>query len=124
VSEKGEALFNSVSIDVINNASNSESVNVGPKKSEWVRCLSEDAKFSDGDVFETLYTQLSSKFSARDCEIFYRTFGLNGFDEDKGKDIADMYGISRSLVSIKVNKIIAFIRNNEELVEILSNLLK
>lgn len=122
--ENGESLFNSISIDIINNASNSESVNIGPKKSEWVRHLSEEAKFDDGDVFDTLYSKLEDKFNKRDCEIFYRTFGLNGFDEDKGKDIAKMYGISKSLVSIKVNSIIKFIRNDEELIEILSNLLK
>lgn len=121
--EKGEALFNSVSIDAVNTTGNESTINT-PKRSDWTKHLSEDAKFSDGDIFETLYTELENNFSQRDCEIFYRAYGLNGYDEEKGKDIAKMFGVSRSLVSIKLNSIITYIQNNKELVEILSNLLK
>lgn len=122
-SEKGEALFNTVSIDATYNET-SEYVISTPKKKDYLKNLSIEAKFDDGDVFETLYSKLEDNFNKRDCEIFYRTFGLNGYDEDKGKDIADMYSISRSLVSIKVKCIINFIKNDIELCEILSNLLK
>lgn len=124
--EKGNAVFNSVSIDMIHSDNASQGgVNFkgAPKRSDIIK-ISVDATFSDGDVFETLYSKIEDKFSIRDCEIFYRTFGLNGFDEEKGKDIALRYGISRSLVSIKLNNIINFIKKDEELVEILSNLLK
>lgn len=121
--EKGEALFNSVSIDATYNESSEYAIST-PKKKDYLKNLSIEAKFGDGDVFETLYSKLEDNFNERDCEIFYRTFGLNGFDEDKGKDIADIYNISRSLVSIKVKCIINFIKNDIELCEILSNLLK
>lgn len=121
--ENGEALFNSVSIDATYNESSEYTIST-PKKKDYLKNLSIEAKFDDGDVFETLYSKLEDNFNERDCEIFYRTFGLNGFDEDKGKDIADIYGISRSLVSIKIKCIINFIKNDTELCEILSNLLK
>lgn len=121
--ENGEALFNSISIDATYNESSEYAIST-PKKKDYLKNLSIEAKFDDGDVFETLYSKLEDNFNKRDCEIFYRTFGLNGFDEDKGKDIADMYNISRSLVSIKVKCIINFIKNDIELCEILSNLLK
>jgi hypothetical protein len=52
------------------------------------------------------------------------TFGLNGHDEIKGKDIAARFNISCSLVSIRLKAIIKFIQHDEELVEILANLLK
>ena len=49
-------------------------------------------------------------------------FGLNGHEETKGKDIAKYFGISEGLVSQKVKKVIKFIKNDEELCEILGNL--
>lgn len=124
--ERGDAVFNSVSIDLNTNDNPTESgfgFKNAPRRSEWDK-LSTSDKWSDGDIFETLYSKLEDNFSTRDCEIFYMTFGLKGHDEIKGKDIADYFGISRSLVSVKVKSVIKFIQRNEELVEILANLLK
>lgn len=120
--ELGEAIFNSVSMD--NKYSNdSTEVISAPKAKDWAQ-LSVSAKWSDGDVFETLYSKLEENFASRECEIFYMTFGLNGHDEVKGKDIANHFDISPSLVSINLKRIIKFIQKDEELVEILANLLK
>lgn len=119
--ENGDAVFNSVSIEA---SWNSDSDHVGgPKKKDMLNLRQED-KFSDGDIFETLYTKLEENLPLRDCEIFYRTFGLKDFEEEKGKDIAVYFGISRALVSIKLKSVIQFIQKDEELVEVLSNLLK
>ena len=118
--ENGEAVFNSVSIEA---NWNSEDHTGGPKKNDMLN-LRQEEKFSDGDIFETLYCKLEDAFPTRDCEIFYRTFGLKDYDEEKGKDIADYFGISRSLVSIKLKGIIKFIQNDDELCEVLANLLK
>jgi hypothetical protein len=71
-----------------------------------------------------MYSKLEDNFPSRDCEIFYMTFGLKDYEETKGKDIARYFNISRSLVSIKLKSVINFIQKDEELVEILSNLLK
>jgi DNA-directed RNA polymerase specialized sigma subunit len=124
--ERGDAVFNSVSID-LNIKDNPTESGFGfknaPRRNEWDK-LSTSDKWSDGDIFETLYSKLEDNFPTRDCEIFYMTFGLNGHDEIKGKDIADYFGISRSLVSVKVKSVIKFIQRDEELVEILANLLK
>jgi RNA polymerase sigma factor (sigma-70 family) len=124
--ERGDAVFNSVSIDYTNNDSPTDSgygFTGAPKRNEWSK-LSTSDKWSDGDVFETLYSKLEENFSSRDCEIFYMTFGLKGHDEIKGKDIAEYFGISRSLVSVKIKGIIGFIQKDTDLVEILANLLK
>ena len=119
--EKGNAVFNSVSIEA-NLDSDSERTGV-PKQKDMLNIRQEE-KFSDGDVFETLYSKLEENLPMRDCEIFYRTFGLKDFEEEKGKDIAVYFGISRALVSIKLRSVIQFIQKDEELVEVLSNLLK
>lgn len=124
--ERGEAVFNSVSIDlsVKDNPTNSGANYVGgPKMTDWSNLCTSD-KWSDGDVFETLYSKLEDNFPARDCEIFYMTFGLKEHEETKGKDIAEYFGISKSLVSVKVKAIIRFIQNDNDIVEILANLLK
>lgn len=119
--ENGNAVFNSVSLDMNINENTSNSG--GPKRNDWIN-IRQDEKFSDGDTFETLYSKLEDNFPMRDCEIFYRTFGLKDFDEEKGKDIADYFGISRSLVSIKLKMVIQFIQKDEDLCEVLANLLK
>lgn len=120
--ERGDAVFNSVSIEGDWERGTDNKTGV-PKLKDWENIKQED-KFSDGDVFETLYSKLEDNFPIRDCEIFYRTFGLKDFDEEKGKDIAKYFGISRSLVSIKLKLVIQFIQKDTELCEILSNLLK
>ena len=123
--ERGEAVFNSISLDTkFSSHQESGDEYVTSASTKDVKNLSEDATFADGDIFETLYTKLEENFSARDNEMFYMTFGLKDYDETKGKDIAEYFGISRSLVSIKVKTIISFIQKDEDLVEILSNLLK
>lgn len=124
--ERGEAVFNSVSIDlsIKDNPTHSGANYVGgPKMTDWANLCTSD-KWSDGDIFETLYSKLEDNFPARDCEIFYMTFGLKAHDETKGKDIAEYFGISKSLVSVKVKSIIRFIQNDNDTVEILANLLK
>lgn len=126
--ERGEAVFNTVSMDGLRRENPQES-DTNPARNmasinDWRNYLNEPAKFDDGDIFETLYSKLEENFAARDCEIFYMTFGLKDYEEIKGKDIAEHFGISRSLVSIKVKMVISFIQKDEDLVEILSNLLK
>ena len=119
--EKGMTSFNTVSLDAA-----AASVESKTRKENIIyRALPpQEEKFSDGDVFETLYSKLEDNFSTRDCEIFYRTFGLKDYEEEKGKDIAAYFGISCSLVSNRLKAVITFIQKDEDLVEILSNLLK
>lgn len=126
--ERGEAVFNTVSMDGFKNENPQDSdcrTSLGMASiRDWRVYLNEEAKFSDGDIFETMYSKLEDNFPSRDCEIFYMTFGLKDYEETKGKDIAEYFNISRSLVSIKLKSVINFIQKDEELVEILSNLLK
>ena len=116
VKEAGESLFNTVSIDQPIPAD----ADIKPR--EIVMGMYENAKFDDGDVYDYLYSRIDEKFTERDCKIFYKTFGLKGEEEMKGKDIAAEMGISEGLVSQKVKKIVTWIRKDNELCEMLSNL--
>ena len=84
------------------------------------RCTSNIAKMN---IFEYLYSRIEDEFSYRDCEMFYKTFGLKGFDITKNKDIAKLYNVSEGLSCQKVSKIIKWIRKDNDLCEQLSLLL-
>ena len=122
VVEYGESTFNTISIDSLN--TNDDNTHIGMSSSKYYSAMSVEAKFDDGDVFETLYYELENNFSDRDCKIFYMTFGLKNYDITKGKDIAEIFNVSKGTVSVRVNIMINFIRKNEDLMEILANLLK
>lgn len=115
--EAGDASFSTVRIDT-NNVDDDDR----RKPQEIKLGMFEDEKFSDGDVFEFLYSQLEDNFSERDCNIFYMSFGLKDFEEIKCKDIAAMLGLSIGSISIINKKIINFIRSNNELCEVLAKL--
>lgn len=120
--EKGEATFNSVSLSII---SGDDSINGDDTKcgKEYKYGVYEKDKFSDGDVYDYLYQRLEEKFSERDCEIFYRIFGLKDYEDEKGKDVAKRFGVSEGLISQKVKKMVLYIRHDNELTEMLTNLI-
>ena len=121
--EAGEATFNSVSLSVISGEGSMNGDDDSRSCKEFKYGVYERDKFSDGDVYEYLYSRLEEHFSERDCEMFYRVFGLKGFDDEKGKDVAKRFGVSEGLVSQKVKKMILYIRGDEELNEMLGNLI-
>ena len=78
--------------------------------------------FIDGDVYEYMYTRLEENFSKEMCDIFYRSFGLKGYDEiQSGKDIAKAVGLSEGAISQKIKKVVTWMRNDTEMCEMLSN---
>lgn len=115
--EAGETLFNTVSIDY--NVRDDEHTTPREIKLNMVT----KSKFDDGDVFEYMYTRLEENFSKKECEIFYKVFGLKGFEETKGKDVAKQLGVSEGLISQKIKKITSWIRKDNDICEMLQNLL-
>lgn len=117
--EYGESLWNSVSIDALTSKNDDDhTVN-----KENILNIYENAKFDDGDVFEYLYMRLESNFPQRECLMFYKTFGLKGYEELKGKDISKELGVSEALVSQKISKIKSWIRKDRDICEMLQNLM-
>ena len=73
--------------------------------------------------FQALYKVLDNKFSARDCDIFYRFYGLNGRAKEKSKDIAKSYGMSEGNIRNSViNKMLTFIKKEPKLRSVLQAL--
>lgn len=76
--------------------------------------------WSDGNIYEYLYTRIENKFKERDCRIFYMIFGLKGYDIYKSKDVAKKFKVTEGCISQRIKIIIQFIRQDSDLCEMLS----
>lgn len=115
--EVGVSTFNTISLD-----HNSDDESENKVRKIILSTLVKDG-FSNGDVFDYLYSRVEDEFSYRDCEMFYRTFGLKDFEVTKNKDIAKIYNISEALSCQRVSRIVKWIRKDTDLCEQLSELL-
>lgn len=70
---------------------------------------------SEDSLWEKVYKKLEGTFSARDLDIFFSTFGLNGREEKDGKEMAVKYNISAGAVTQIRNKIVNYMKNDKEL---------
>jgi len=117
IKAEGGTLFNSVSIDQPYQGDDDL------KPREIVMGMYCEETFSDGDVFDYLYSRIEDEFGVRDYTIFYRHFGLKNYEVTPNKVIAKELGVSEGLISQRLKKIIDFIRHDQELCEMLSSLL-
>lgn len=83
--------------------------------------------FEDDIIFdnpwELLIQRVKENFDPVWVDIFFSSFGLDGHEVEKGKDIAERLGISGCLVTKRTKKIINFIKNDPELSALLRDLL-
>jgi len=84
---------------------------------DWNLTRKEEQQWQD------VFKNLEKKFSARDCNIFYRSFGINGFDKEEGKAIAKSCNVSAPFISQTIKKIVNFLRQDEESLEVLREIL-
>lgn len=76
-------------------------------------------------IFAELYKLIESKFSVRDCDIYYRYMGLKDYFgmKQKSKDIAKMYGMSEGNIKNSViNKINKFIKDTPKAMSLMREL--
>jgi RNA polymerase sigma factor (sigma-70 family) len=114
---RGDALYTNVSLDARRDDDDRGGCGKEFKFDAYTK-----PTFSDGDVYEYIYDRIESKFSERDCTMFYKAFGLKGYSDKKGKDIAQEYGVSEGLVSQKIKKITSWMRKDTDMCEMLQNL--
>ena len=118
VTEAGGTTWNTVRLDTNANTEDSDRPSKDIKLGAYTK-----AKFDDGDVFEYLYSRIEDEFSNRDCTMFYKSFGLKTYEITPGKTIAQEFGVSEGCVSQRIKRITTWIRKDNELCEMLSNLL-
>ena len=74
-------------------------------------------------LWKYVYTKLGENFKERDLDIFYSLFGLNGYKQIKGKELAKKYGIVPSAITPIKIKIIKFIRSDKKLFDAFNEIL-
>ena len=117
----GNAGFNGISLDGFNFDSEDEF------KQDRIAALGSDTMKdfdlkSEDDLMKDLYKFLDGKFKHRDVDIFYRYFGLNGYNKEKGKDIAKVFGVSAQMVTGIVQMIIRELKKDKKAMELLRDL--
>ena len=120
-----QTVYSRVSIDAGSRYNDNDESTSDSSKKFNLDGMHTNPTFEDGDIFEYIYYRLESKFPKTQCDMFYRSFGLKGYEETQtGKDIAKAHGISEGLVSQKIKKIVLWMRQDNEICEMLGNLLQ
>lgn len=91
-----------------------------PDDLRWI-----DLPKSEQEYWESLYKLIDAKFSVKECNIFYRYFGLGEFwgKKEKSKDIAKSYGMSEGNIRNSViNKMLKFLKSDPKAHNILQSL--
>jgi RNA polymerase sigma factor (sigma-70 family) len=65
------------------------------------------------ELYSKIFKRIESKFSARDCTMLYKVWGVNGYKPVKVKDIAKELGISSPAVVQACARIIKFVANDK-----------
>lgn len=81
-----------------------------------------DLSKNEEELFKDLYKFIDGKFKQRDIDIFYRYFGLNGYQKEKGKDIAKHLGLAPSMITAVVNMILNTLKKDKKAMDILIDL--
>ena len=117
--ERGESTFKSVSMNNFTGDSEDDS-------RLSILGVDEDTVFDETpeNAYSALYQFVDENFTVRDRTIFYSTYGLNGHDVVKGKDLADKFKMSAASVSLINKRVINAIKKAPELLEKLLVLLK
>ena len=115
--ERGESTFITQSISNIYEETQEDKLEILGIEDSKMDNLDEEEVFSD------LFSWLEYNFSKRDCEIFYLFFGLNGRIQTKGIDIAKQFNVSAATVTVTNKKIIKKLKENDNLLDELRDLL-
>jgi RNA polymerase sigma factor (sigma-70 family) len=84
--------------------------------------LNTDSMLNMEMVFDYIFKRMEEQFSWRDCEIFYKAFGLKNYVMEKSCEIAKQYSTTPANITIIKNKIIKFLKSNEDTLNLLEDL--
>lgn len=65
-------------------------------------------------AFNMLYNRIESKFSQRDCIVFYKVWGINGYKQERAKELSKELGITPAGVSKLCTRILKFISSDPQ----------
>lgn len=73
--------------------------------------------------WEKVYKLIDNKFSTRTASVFYKFFGLRGYKQMKGTEIAKEMGITGGAVSMYIKHIMNFLKSDKKTMKLLVELL-
>lgn len=119
VDKYGSSLLDAISIDGL-----PRDADTGDFKQDHLAALGmEELPKDERKSWEELYKLIDKNFSQRDCDIFYRFFGLNNRKREKSKDIAKSMGMSEGNIRNSIlNKMIKWLKTNPKASDILSDI--
>ena len=121
ISKMGSGLLTTVSLDGMSRDEE------GDFKNDHLKYLGAEDKNTnltgtEEDNWNALYKLIESKYKQRDIDVFYRYFGLKGYQKEKGKDIAKSLGISPAMITGIINGILKNLKNDSKAMDILVDL--
>lgn len=81
--------------------------------------MTPDAKTQWGQLFKLL----EKKFNTRSMTIFYKYFGLNGYEKMKGHEIAKEFGVSNPRISGIIKNMMSYLKDDPKSKSILADLM-
>ncbi len=113
--EQGIPTFNTVSLNAV--------IQDDDIEQDRVSALGEDPDYESlVSPLEELLIAIRDEFNDEYVEMFCRIFGLDGHEIEKASDVAKSYNLSCSAITLRVQKMIRFIRSREDLMESLIKL--
>lgn len=116
----GSSMLNAISLD--GTGMNDD----GEFKNDRLAALGEDPDYDlkpdEVRSWDKLYKIIDSIFKQRDADVFYRYFGLKGYQKEKSKDIAKSLGMSPGNIKPIIDKILKQLVKNSDAYEILQDL--
>lgn len=112
--------FNTVSVDGL--SKDDEDRGLAIDRMIGLSGTSNNDDYELSDTMRQLKSIIEKKFSQRDCVVFYKVFGLFGYDDMKQKDIAKELGVTPANVNIITKKIISYIQSERNAKELLQEL--
>lgn len=73
-------------------------------------------------LWKALFNKLESHFDKTMMDIYYHSFGLNGYEKMKKKEIADKYGVAQSSISYYLYKVNDYIQTDKKLKALITDI--
>ena len=118
--EKGLSTFESKGFE--DTPDDDENVNSSKIFNSLKNTLYSNPKWEDGDIESFIYMKIESKFDKMDVELFYRFYGLHGYEEEKVMDLADELNVTSGRISQRIKKVVNYIKEEAELCEAIARL--
>lgn len=117
---EGNTTFESIGFE--NKDDEGNEINISKVFKSLERTLYSTPNWQDGDVESYVYMKIEERFDEKDIELFYRYYGLHGYEEAKVLELAKELNVTSGRVSQRIKKIVNYIKSQDDLCEMIAKL--